>query len=517
MSDESASVKPSPLPDIGDILFVSVMQLLLVTIPEFLFNDGSTGWHLLTGRYILDKFGVPTVDFISYTKAGVPWVAYEWLSDLIMAAINAVAGLNGVAVFVAALIAATTLVVYERCRAVGLNFAMSTLVTMLGAIASSVHWLARPHLFTTVGVLYYSLVLESYRRGRFSSRQLVALLALPMVAWANLHPAFIFGLGLIGIYIVCQAALLYLGLGGEQPARLKGLVLAFFASAAASLVNPYGFALWAYIGQYLKGRSILAQTDEFRPPAFSASPQPLSLEILLLLMFLGALLSRRRPALAPTVSVLVFTGMALLSIRNVPLFAVLAVPFIAELWSDVALVPDSKAGSLPSWWQKVSESLSRISARIDAQEKTCKMHLLPLLYVAAVFVLALNGGQFMGKSVLSSGFDGKRFPVDTLNCIENLQLAENRGFNLDNWGGYIAFKTGRRVYIDDRADFYGERFYMKYGKIVWTNPGWSDALKDEGIQWVLMPHNAVLAMRLSEDPAWTLACRDRAASLFVRK
>ncbi|MDQ5936667.1 MAG: hypothetical protein QG574_4003, partial [Cyanobacteriota bacterium erpe_2018_sw_21hr_WHONDRS-SW48-000092_B_bin.40] len=89
-----AEGKANPLPNVGDLLFVGVCQLLLFMRPAFIFSDGSTGWHLATGFYILNKHVIPHQDFLSYTFPGKEWVAYEWLSDLMMAALVKVGGLN---------------------------------------------------------------------------------------------------------------------------------------------------------------------------------------------------------------------------------------------------------------------------------------------------------------------------------------------------------------------------------------------------------------------------------------
>src|SRR5262249_7633043 len=101
-----------PLPDFGDFFFLLVLNFLLFSNPSFLFSDGSTGWHLVTGRFILDNHVIPHQDLISYTFPGAPWVAYEWLFDLFAAFMERLAGLNGLAVAVSSLIALVILLLY---------------------------------------------------------------------------------------------------------------------------------------------------------------------------------------------------------------------------------------------------------------------------------------------------------------------------------------------------------------------------------------------------------------------
>ena len=73
------------LPDLGDVLFVLIVGLLLFSRPAYLFSDGSTGWHLVVGRWVLQHGDVPRADFLSYTAAGTPWVAFEWLAEVVLA------------------------------------------------------------------------------------------------------------------------------------------------------------------------------------------------------------------------------------------------------------------------------------------------------------------------------------------------------------------------------------------------------------------------------------------------
>ena len=69
--------------------------------------DADTGWHIRNGEIILATHSVPRTDLFSYTRAGQPWYAWEWLYDMVIAAIHHVAGLNGVVLFTAVIIAAT--------------------------------------------------------------------------------------------------------------------------------------------------------------------------------------------------------------------------------------------------------------------------------------------------------------------------------------------------------------------------------------------------------------------------
>lgn len=74
------------LPNLPSIAAIVVLYLGAAGMgPEVLFNDAGTGWHIVTGARRLETSELPRVDTDSFTKAGQPWSAWEWLADVGMA------------------------------------------------------------------------------------------------------------------------------------------------------------------------------------------------------------------------------------------------------------------------------------------------------------------------------------------------------------------------------------------------------------------------------------------------
>ena len=90
---------PGPAPPapatVGAVAFV-VVVVCLGAVGTALLNDGDTYWHIATGELVLDTGRVPRTDPFSYTAAGEPWIAKEWLSQVLLAATWRVAGWAGV-------------------------------------------------------------------------------------------------------------------------------------------------------------------------------------------------------------------------------------------------------------------------------------------------------------------------------------------------------------------------------------------------------------------------------------
>ena len=152
----------------------------------------------------------------------------------------------------------------------------------------------------------------------------------------------------------------------------------------------------------------------------------------------------------------------------------------------------------------------------DAQEKLSDMHFLPILYVLILACVATFGGRDQANALMHSGFDPESQPIKTLAYIKDHKLEAKEGLSLDNWGGIIRYQLDMPVFIDDRADFYGEKFYNDYGTICEIRPGYLVLLDDHKINWVLFPKDSQLVQALKTRSDWKQVSQDQASTLMVR-
>jgi hypothetical protein len=465
------------LPDLGDVLFLLIVGLLLFSRPAYLFSDGSTGWHLVVGRWVLQHGDVPRADFLSYTAAGMPWVAFEWLAEVVLATLERLGGLALVAVGCASAIAALFLLLHREMQARGCRGGVAFALAAIGAVASSVHWLARPHLFTFFAVYAISCILDAHWRSRLGARGLVCASTALMLVWANLHPAFPLGVALIGIFYTCAVA-------AGKPARALGAALALGTSA--TLVNPYGWKLHDYVIRHLAD-PVLGATQEFLAPTLNGGLQA-NCFFALLAILLGALVPRwRRASLPEIVVALGMACLALRSVRHVPLFVVVALPLLGQLLATSRTIVASKNPPMP------------------------------MAAVVVLAVIAIAGGPLRQATLAGCDFDPATFPTTTLAWIRRYQPPADRGLAWDNWGGFLAYRLSIPVFIDDRSDFFPRELTRDYLRIDAATPA-SEALLDRyGIQWVLFPRPAPLIRLLAGSPKWQNVSEDAAAALFVRR
>src|SRR5450432_4730937 len=127
------------LPSLADFAFLMPIAFLFGCMDgaKTLLGDCDTGWHIRTGEWILAHGWVPSRDIFSFSKPGGPWFAWEWLSDVLFAKLNAAGGLQAVVLFSILLLSVTFallfLVVKRKANAI-----VSISITMLAAAASSI-------------------------------------------------------------------------------------------------------------------------------------------------------------------------------------------------------------------------------------------------------------------------------------------------------------------------------------------------------------------------------------------
>src|SRR4051794_29050870 len=191
------------LPSFTDFAFLMPIAFLFGRMAgvKSLLNDCDTGWHIRTGEWILANGWVPAHDIFSFSKTGQPWFAWEWLSDVVLAKLNGWGGLNAVSLFAIVLLSVTFTLLYLEARRQS-NAIVAISVTMIAAAASSIHWLARPHLFTLLFMVLFYRALESVRGGkeRVAGVRYLAILPIATILWTNLHGGFFVGILMIGAY-----------------------------------------------------------------------------------------------------------------------------------------------------------------------------------------------------------------------------------------------------------------------------------------------------------------------------
>ncbi|HYL12108.1 MAG TPA: hypothetical protein VEV41_03685 [Terriglobales bacterium] len=471
--------------------------------------DADIGWHIRDGQNILTTHAIPRTDSFSATMSGRPWYAWEWLYDLGIGFIYNHLGLNGVVFFSAVVIALTLALVFHFALLRGGSVPVTVVFFLMCTVASSIHFLARPHVVGwLITVVWFWVLDSSYRNGRSQNHRLWGL-PLLMPLWVNLHGGFVMGFVLIGIFLLADLLKLRRCRDAEErktASRHAGhLGLIFGVSALASLMNPYGYKLHVHVFHYLTDRFLMQHIDEFRRPNFHGLPPQFFL-LLLLLTIVGIAAARARLRWTEWLLILLSAASGLYAARNIPVAAMLLTMIAPPLFSRGEA---TQRTLLPG--------LRGFASRMDRMEMGLRGHLWPVLLLLLSTWICLHQGRFLGKQVMDAHFDATRFPVQ---AVEALQQRGERApiFSLDSWGGYLIYRLypETKVFIDDRHDFYGDPYLKDYLKILHVEPGWNQVLDKLGVNVIVVPAKSKLGDALQHDPGWKATYHDEVAKVFER-
>lgn len=500
------------LPSLGDLVFSTTLVLLFLLGEGAtrLLGDSDTGWHIRTGEWILAQGAVPRHDLFSFSKPGGEWFAWEWLTDVLLALVHRLGGLAGVALAAALLIALIFTCLHRFLLRRGADVLVATAVTLAAAYASSVHWLARPHLVGWALALAFYWILEETPVERRAIFWLLPLTTL----WANLHGSFVLGLVLILFYGAGELARAALATGDDaglrgrealRRARSYGLLAA--ACAAASLLNPYLFRVHLHIFSYLRDSYINDHITEFFSPNFHASTARF-FEALLLLGAVAAVWAVRRGRYVQAGLVLVFAHFSLVAARHIPLFVLFAAPLVADALT--AALAAWRSPALPGWLSGLLGSFGRFSADIRRIELAPRFHALSGLAVLLVLATLQAPDQ-----KLYPRFHPRHFPVAAADHLEKSGFSGNV-FSTDQWSSYLIYRAFPRVrvFMDGRSDYYGPKLGELYLNLMSVHHTWHQTLDRYGVQAVLLPVDSGLTGALKESSRWKVAYDDGVAILF---
>ena len=489
------------MPSAADLIFVAILAALVFTpLSIKLLNDAGIGWHIRTGQLIVATHEIPRVDPFS-SQIGKPWVAWEWLYDLIVGRLEASAGLNGVVWLTAIVIAATFAAVFRLLIRQGTNLPIAFVLTLLAMSASMIHFLARPHVLSWLFALVWFWILDSMESSTLQSKRWFWALPVTMLIWGNVHGSFLLGFVLLASYWLGSAWIWFrlkesrIEEALENIAarkRLRDLTIVGLASALASLVNPYGWHLHEHIYRYLSNRFLMDHIEEFQSPNFHGIAQRCFL--LLLLTAIAVLVAHgSRFRLSRVLLVLFAVYAALYASRNIPVSSILLVLIIGP--------------HVPSL------GLARFTQRMGAVDAQLRGHLWPVGVGVVVLVIALNGGRAGSQQLMNAHFDPQRMPVQAVDFLERTGRRDSF-FSPDYWGGYLIYRLypTNKVVVDDRHDFYGQDFLTGYMTAIHVEPGW-----ESFVNWrtcAVLPRKAALTAVLSKDLEWKIVYSDDVATVF---
>jgi hypothetical protein len=211
-------------------------------------------YHIKAGQLMVAEHALPRTDMLAWTTAGRPWLDQNWGAQLVLYGIWRLGGFPLLTVVNAALAVATWGLVAAACRRRTANLRLIAGAVLTGYVAAAAAFTVRPQMFS---LLLFAAQLYLLELARTRSRVALAI-PLLMPLWANLHGAFIVGIGLLVIEVAAAA-------WRRDRAGVARYLLVTGASIVGLLVNPWGARVLGYAVSLPTNRAITGVISEWGP------------------------------------------------------------------------------------------------------------------------------------------------------------------------------------------------------------------------------------------------------------
>ena len=446
--------------------------------------EGDMWWHLAVGKWILKNHAWPTHDFYSFTAYGNPWIADQWLGEVLIAAVWGLGRMHALMILLAVLSGGILLLLYYyawvRSGSAKAAFLACALLLPLASLPMSM----RPQI---VGMAFLLVTLISLERFRQGHRRALWILPPLFLLWVNTHGTFVLGFVALGVYWVAglrEIRLEYLEAVPWKADERRHMAMIFLLCLLACMITPYGTRLAAYPLQMTIFLPMIPQVvPEWHTLDFSRFYGQWFL-VLMLAFVTGQLVTRKKLHIAELALLILAAVETILHAR----FMLLFVPVFAPL---LALV-------LAEWVEKKWTGRERHALNAALMAAAC----------GAIIFLFPSRARLQRAVELWN-------PTGAVHYL-NEHPVDGHMLNFDDWGGYLIETLGQKVFIDGRADVYEPGgVLLDYLHMYYPQSETEFLLRKYHIDSCLMPSDAPLATMFAVVRDWKVAYRDQVSVLFV--
>lgn len=324
-----------------------LLLLALILRPGLSHLDPDLPWHLKFGQDALLTRQLPRDQIHLWTLPNATWVDHEWLTNVLMFWSFDRFGYAGLNLIFALVIIGVLGLIARRLKAEQPRADYLIMAFLfLGYLAILPHLGPRPQslslLFLALELLILNKV-QSWHRWKT-----VLLLGALFWLWASLHAGFLIGLAVLALWAAEQ---IIIGWRRQNPKQFWLGLQTGCLSFAATLITPYGFKLYDFLNTYANN-AYLAHINEWK--AFYVFPLNYWQLLFIALMAAGAIalfsFKGNQKYLRPWqwLSLLIFLGLGLKSVRHFPLFFVVAGLILLPVFLS-ANAAGAPTFNLPRW------------------------------------------------------------------------------------------------------------------------------------------------------------------------
>ncbi len=455
-----------------------------------------TLWHIKVGEIILSSGQILTHDIFSHTVAGKPWTAHEWLAEIFMALCYKLGGLPAVTIAFFAMAGITITLLFKASQKLSSEWSAFFAVTIAATFAQT-HLLARPHIFTWLfGSIVLYLLINQDRK--------IWLLPVITALWGNLHGGVLLGLVLqggflLGSYLDNCTQKNYKTWAVNWP-EIKRPFYVFLLSLLALGFNPYGYSLLLFPFQ------VSAEVFSQNIVEWIAPDLQKMWYVRLWIIMLGVLIAtqKRRFSWTWAMFLIFFIYEALGHIRHLSIAAMFLAPWTAMALHDLT--------------RRTRHHKPKPVKELVTSQFT------GFVLIIASFVLLFSFSITQPSWWLN--FTKERFALpgnystDAINYLKEHGYPGERLLNEYSWGGFLLFSLDPppKVFIDGRADMYGETVFSDYGMMTNASHETEKLLSKYMIDWIIYPKGSTLIRYLKSKVEWEeIYTDDKVVILTLKK
>ncbi len=463
-------------------LFILVLLAYLIWITAANCGTGDdTYWHIKVGEWILDNKKVPSTGIFSYTAENFPWVSHEWLSAVLLYAVFSLTGWPGL-VFLATLSLTLAMLLLFNFLVKRISVNISIIFMLFAFFLLIPHIMPRPHILALPVMVLWTSQLITASENKTHPPYPLALL---MIIWSNMHGGFIIGIAFV-LFFAAECVFTT----DDRILRitlLKRWLLFFLLSLLATLITPHG------VNGLLLPFKLTDQTYTINNIAEWASPDFHSLQPLeyWLLAFIG--LSLYKGLKLPFFRLIFLLGLIHLSLKYVR-FSTDLLSFLSPM---ILAASFSKQLNTPPDF-----SISTL------YPKNLKQWLAIGLYITAL-VIYLPTRTVESKQSIQVG--------KVLSALQKEKTTLGNVLNSYGLSVYL-IHYDYPVFIDSRAELYGDPFIKKYFTTISLKKGAQpllDLIKDRRISWTIFETKLPINAYLGERPDWRKIYSDKYLTIYL--
>jgi hypothetical protein len=463
-----------PEPWVLMVWLLPAASVLLALMPV-----GDLAYEIRAGLRMIDDRTILTHDVFTYTVFGRPWLNQQWAAEILLGGLYKAVGWRGL-VFLRALLASVAAgAVLVRTRSKGTDpFVAGCVVLVALEVAFELPGTGalRPQL---LAVPLFLVTLWVVDRRHADPRRLAWLIPVQVV-WANVHGSFVLLSALVGIAFVTDIV-------GRRRRAVTWDAGVFVASLLAPLVSPLGVGIYRYLGDLLSSPVVRQVIDEWQPLWRREPAGLVFLVVAIVAVVVVIKRGTRRPTVEEGLQLLMFTGLAVWSGRNL-------------LWWALATPPI--VGGVLAGWRPERTGMRRTTVLVAAG-------LAALLLLGTVRVTTTQPAE----ALLSEA------PTQAL--TDAVAVATRDGARVFDgwWGWWFELQLPNvPMFIDPRAELFPDAVWRDYFTITQARAGWRQVLDRWNVDVVVANkrYHERLIRLLRADPAWTLREEDAEGVVFTR-